>query len=113
MTCPFYGHHDDGLGPPKPSNGNQCALVRSRFSPCTMQMRGLRIEWWTCLLRRGALPAVQQNRACIVSCSGCGLSAHACADPYRCDAVATGLCLTCLRRAEQLAEAAGQQRVLP
>ncbi len=115
MICPFYGksYHVE-LGVLLETHGNQCAIVRVAHAPCTMEMRHLPVEWAACLYRRGALPATQNNPACMALCSGCGLSAHACEDPFHCDAVAVGLCPNCLRRAEQLAtEAAGQQRLIP
>lgn len=51
MNCPFYsfaqiGRHDDKIL--FPSYGNQCALVTTTHSPCSMEVAGLIPDWKTC-----------------------------------------------------------------
>jgi hypothetical protein len=47
--CPFYGFH---FVPEQKvmvdSNGNQCALAMSAYSPCQMEIAGNEPYWWLC-----------------------------------------------------------------
>ena len=61
MNCPFYGHamYQTGLGiaSPRPflllkTNGNQCALLVTRFAPCLMETNHETPDWKTCPLVR-------------------------------------------------------------
>lgn len=59
MNCPFYGRHFvegrfvPGSGPALPmallnSEGNQCALVTTSFTPCYLEIEGKPVDWRSC-----------------------------------------------------------------
>ncbi len=48
--CPFYGFHIAGIdyGAMMDSAGNQCALIKSSYSPCGMEKLGKAPNWNIC-----------------------------------------------------------------
>lgn len=67
MSCPFYGFHLAEMVPPAmlaeelaehgfpkltmvSQMGNQCAIVRTAYAPCRMEVRGQGPDWQTCEL---------------------------------------------------------------
>jgi hypothetical protein len=60
MNCPFYGRamYQTGLiGGPRPillldTRGNQCAIVTTSHTPCSMEVNGEEPDWKACPLVR-------------------------------------------------------------
>ena len=49
--CPFYGYHfSERAGLLLDNGGNQCGLITDGYSPCRMEIDGLRVDWNVCPL---------------------------------------------------------------
>lgn len=51
IHCPYYGYHAfPHLKVLIAQGGNQCPFILTAYSPCEMEMRGLRVDWDKCEL---------------------------------------------------------------
>lgn len=56
--CPFYGFAITASLMAE-QHGNQCAAMRGRYAPCTMEMEGRTPDWTTCKQKIGDLSDVR------------------------------------------------------